>query len=73
MALLLIHCPFCNLPLEKASLGPPTNLAGQLSKGAKNTDKEFPSLVVPEGESVDMDEYDARKLAEKLTTIVRAC
>ena len=62
----VIHCPFCNLPLEKVSLGPPGNLAGQLSKGAKKVDKELPSLAVPEGESVDMEEYDARKLAEQI-------
>lgn len=63
----VIHRPFRKLPLEKAALGPPTNLAGQLSKGTKRPDKEYPSLAVPEGEKANMEEYTPRKLAELVT------
>ena len=52
--------------LDIKTLPPPSNLAGQLSRGAKKTTKDLPSLVVGPDEEVDMNQYDARKLAQQV-------
>lgn len=62
----IIHCPWCDLPLHKASLPPPSNLVGQLSKGVKCVYRDIPSLAVSQEESMDMKECEARKLAEQV-------
>ena len=62
----VIHCPFCDLPLDANNLPPPTNLAGQLSKGTKSSDTTFPSLAVDIDQKVDPEEYNARRLAEQI-------
>jgi len=41
----IIHCPFCDLPLDANNLMIPTNLAGQLSKGANTLESTLPSLA----------------------------
>ena len=62
----VIRCPFRDLPFDKATLGPPANLSGQLSRGATHPEKDLPSLAVPKGEEVNVEDYTARGLAEKV-------
>ena len=60
----LVHCPWCDLPLNPANLGPATNLQGQLSRGNKPPKLTVPSLAIPEGTKVNLQDYDARALCE---------
>ena len=65
----LIHCPWCELPLNWKCLGPPTNLQGQLSKGHKTVATKVPSLAVGENELINLQDYDARKLCDAVTKL----
>ena len=60
----LVHCPWCDVPLDRENLPPPTNLAGQLSRGNKSAKHELPSLAAGPDELADLADYDARKLAD---------
>lgn len=59
----LVHCPWCDVALDRKSLPPPTNLAGQLSKGNKSAKHSLPSLAAEPDDLQISNEYDAVKLA----------
>ena len=50
----LVHCPWCDLPLNWRNLGPATTLQGQLSRGNKPPKKVLPSLAVNKDEKVNL-------------------
>ena len=59
----LVRCPWCDVALDRQNLTPPTNLAGQLSRGNKSAKHSLPSLAAEHNEVQIIDEYDAVKLA----------